>query len=87
MGIAMQWRSATGGISMSTTPRAGAAPAWVRLTRSGTTYTGYTSSDGVTWITLGTASITMQPNFAGLAVTSHVRPTQANGVFDDVRVQ
>jgi hypothetical protein len=86
-GIAMQWRSVTDGTSESTTPRAGAAPAWVRLTRSGTTYTGYTSSDGVTWVTLGTVSITMQPNFAGLAVTSHVRPTQANGVFDDVRVQ
>jgi hypothetical protein len=86
-GIAMQWRPVAGGASLSTTPVAGRAPSWVRLTRSGTTYTGFTSNDGVTWVTLGSVNISMQPELAGMAVTSHIRPVQATAVFDDVRVR
>ena len=85
-GIAMQWRATTGGISRSTAPRAGGAPAWVRLERAGNTYTGYTSTDGVTWDRLGTIDIAESLDFAGLVVTSHDAAQTANGLFDDVRV-
>jgi hypothetical protein len=85
-GIAMQWRAATGGVTMSTAPVAGTAPAWVRIDRVSGTYTGYTSSDGVTWIPLGSVSIP-DPSYIGLAVTSHNATAIATGVFDDVKVQ
>jgi hypothetical protein len=85
-GIAMQWRSQAGGPSMSTTPRPATAPAWVRLVRDFTTFTGYMSTDGVTWLTLGTVDIGMGNNVAnGLVVTSHNAARVATGVFDDVR--
>src|SRR5262249_40817811 len=49
-------RSSTGG---STTTVSGTArtfaPTWVKLVRSGSTFTGYTSPDGVVWTQLGTA--------------------------------
>ncbi len=81
----MQWRPGTGAPSMSTTPRPGAAPAWVRLVRRVNTYTGYTSTDGVTWVALGTVEIPMSPSVYGLAVTSHNAAAVATAVFDDVR--
>jgi len=86
-GVAMQWRAGRDGPSTSTTPRGGAAPAWVRLIRRGTTYTGQTSSDGVTWVTLGTVTLSMSPSSNSLVVTSHNAAAVATALFDDVSVQ
>ena len=86
-GVAMQWRAQRDGPSMSTTPRPGAAPAWVRVIRRGTAYTGQTSSDGVTWVTLGTVNLSMSPSANVLVVTSHNSAAVATAVFDDVRVE
>ncbi len=83
-GIAMQWRTTTGGTTMSTPPRAGTAPAWVRLERDGATYTGSASTDGVTWVALGTVTITESVEAGGLMVTSHDRAKTATARFDDV---
>ena len=48
------------------------APRWLRLTRSGTTLTGYESADGVHWTEVGTARLASLPASvqAGLFVTS-----------------
>jgi hypothetical protein len=35
------------------------APAWLRLTRSGTTFTGETSPDGATWNVVGSANVAL----------------------------
>jgi hypothetical protein len=86
-GVAMQWRADRNGPSTSTIARPGAAPAWVRLIRRGTTYTGQTSSDGVTWATLGTVTLSMSPSSNSLVVTSHNSAVVATAVFDDVRVE
>jgi hypothetical protein len=86
-GVAMQWRVDRDGPSMSTTPRPGAAPAWVRLIRRGNTYTGQTSSDGVTWLTLGTVTSSMAASTNSLVVTSHNSALVATAVFDDVKVE
>ncbi len=47
-------------------------PVWLRLTREGTSITGYESSDGLTWTEVGRASLTELPPTAqvGLFVTS-----------------
>ena len=39
-----------------------AAPAWLRLTRSGHTITGYDSADGTHWTRIGTAKLTGLPS-------------------------
>ena len=85
-GIAMQYRGTTGGPSVQLAVRPGTAPAFVRLTREGHTFTGATSPDGVTWHQLG--RVTLPDLFAepGLAVTSHDNTTRATATFDEVRV-
>jgi ABC-type transport system involved in multi-copper enzyme maturation permease subunit len=80
-----------------------ASPRWLRLTRSGDTLTGYESSDGSRWTTVGTAKLPGLSSTAqvGLFVTSPFDVqieqglgsgsarhfTQASGVFDQVSLQ
>jgi hypothetical protein len=52
-GVSMQSRSATGGVSVIAGSVAGAAPGWVRLKRTGNVFTGFRSSDGVTFTKWG----------------------------------
>ena len=84
-GVVMQWRAATGGTSSTTTSLPGTAPKWLRLTRNGNTFTGFVSSDFVTWTQVGTATLDMNVDlFAGLALTSHNTSATATAYFDDV---
>jgi fibronectin type 3 domain-containing protein len=54
-------------------------PAWYKLTRTGNTFTAYQSSDGVTWITVGSSTVTMPTNYyAGLAINN------GSATFDNV---
>ena len=62
------------------------APYWVRLARRGSTVTGYQSSDGVTWTTVGTATMATATMYVGLEVTSHNPAQAATAVFDNVTV-
>lgn len=86
MGTAFQWRadpnagSGHGGYG-------GAPPAWVKLSRRGSTFTGYTSSDGVNWAYVGSATIYMGSTvYVGLAVTSHNSGLSCRATFDNVNV-
>ena len=78
-------RTATGG---ATTYIAGASrptPAWLRLTRSGSTVTGAVSADGTSWTTVGSTSTTMPASVRiGLAVTSHDNTLLNTSTFDNV---
>jgi regulation of enolase protein 1 (concanavalin A-like superfamily) len=69
---------------------AGAAtpfPAWVRLTRRGSAVQGDYSSDGQTWNSLGTATVSWPAAVAaGLAVTSHDTSLLNTATFDTVTV-
>jgi hypothetical protein len=86
-GLALQYRATALGTSAMAAQAAGTAPEWVRLTRSGNTFTGATSNDGVTWTALGSVTVDLGANtLAGMAVTSHNRTALATGVFDDVTV-
>ena len=70
-GVTWQVRSATHAMPTYTTA-AGKAGVWLQVTRVGSTFTGLTSTDGVTWKQVGTATITMPNNVtAGLAVSAH----------------
>lgn len=50
------YRTPTGGTA-AYTEGSGVISGWIKLTRSGTTFTGYASSDGSTWTQVGTITI------------------------------
>ncbi|HTK75148.1 MAG TPA: NF038122 family metalloprotease [Gemmataceae bacterium] len=65
----------------------GAAPVWLRLTRSGSTFTAYKSPDGTHWSQIGTRTISMtNPVLIGLAVTAHNAAALNSSVFDHVKI-
>jgi regulation of enolase protein 1 (concanavalin A-like superfamily) len=87
-GLAFQRRTTTAGLSDHTTGGIGTAPYWVRLVRNGNQISAYRSTDGVTWIQVGsTITINMSTNvFIGLAVTSHNNSISCVATFDNVSV-
>ncbi len=86
-GTGLYYRTAAGGTSANilagdTTQ---AAPVWLKLVRSGSTFTGYKSSDGSSWVKIGTVTVSMpQTIYAGMAVNSHNTTTACAAKFDHV---
>ena len=63
----------------------GGIPAWVKLARRGPEVEVFRSSDGVTWTSIGTASIGTSEVYAGLAVSSE--GADATAVLDQVSIE
>jgi len=63
-------------------------PYWVKVVRSGSSLSGYGSTDGVNWTQIGaTQTITMAQNvFIGLAVSSDTNSALATATFDNVSI-
>jgi RHS repeat-associated protein len=63
-------------------------PYWVKLVRSGGTFTSFASPDGSTWTQIGTSySISMaQTVYVGLAVASLDNSTSQTATFDNVSI-
>jgi regulation of enolase protein 1 (concanavalin A-like superfamily) len=63
-------------------------PYWVKLVRSGTTFTGYGSADGINWTQVGTShTISMASSvYIGLGVTSRTMSALTTATFDGVSV-
>jgi len=62
-------------------------PYWVRVVRSGNSFSGYVSSNGSSWTLITTATITMASNvYVGMAVTSHLAGSLSTATFDNVSV-
>jgi regulation of enolase protein 1 (concanavalin A-like superfamily) len=84
-GLAFQRRTTTNGTSTNTSGGSGTAPAWVKLVRTGSTFSAYRSGDGVSWTLVGSDAIPMGSTIlVGLAVSSHRDGTLASAVFDGV---
>ena len=65
------------------------APRYLKVRRTGSSFTGYYSSDGMTWLQIGTSvSINGLPSSLrfGLAVCSHKNDTLNTATFDHVSV-
>lgn len=87
-GAAFQYRSSTNGNSTNNNVTGYTAPYWVRITRSGNTFTGYRSSNGTTWTQVG-SPVTLPMNstvYVGLAVTSHSSGNLCTSIFSNVSV-
>ncbi len=87
-GDGLQYRASTG--AEAAYPAGGGgqvAPYWVRLVRSGSTFTGSISPDGTTWTSLGSVTATIGTNaLVGLAVTAHDNSQLNTSTFDNVSI-
>jgi regulation of enolase protein 1 (concanavalin A-like superfamily) len=86
-GPRMQY-SSTGSITPATTPAGFTSPnKWLKLQRTGNSFTSWTSSDGVNWTQMGTVSLSMSTTATiGLFVTSHNIGQNSTVAFDNVQV-
>ena len=87
-GINLDYRTALNGSSSETKITGLTAPYWVRVVRSGNSFSAYRSVDGTTWIQTGaTVSITIGSTvYVGLAVCSHLNGTSTTATFDNVTI-
>jgi regulation of enolase protein 1 (concanavalin A-like superfamily) len=86
-GTRMQWRSIEGGNTSNHELSGRNAPLWLRILRSGNTFTGWQSDDGATW--RNQHAVIFQMNSAvqiGLAVTSHKNDTLNTTTFQNVDI-
>jgi regulation of enolase protein 1 (concanavalin A-like superfamily) len=81
-------RPVTGGSTPSQGMSVNALPYWVKLVRSGSTFTGYASTDGLNWVQVGTPqTITMAQNvYIGLALSANNNSVLATATFDNVAI-
>jgi hypothetical protein len=69
--VSFQRRTSTGGTPVTTSAGTFAFPIWLKVVRSGTTYTGYYSTDGTTWNTVASSTMTIGTSaLAGFDVCS-----------------
>ena len=84
-GSAFQRRTSTGASSVHTPGPFVSAPYWVKIDRSGTTFTGSVSPDGATWTVVGSDTISMATTvWVGLAVTAHNNGALNTSTLDQV---
>ena len=86
-GVAFQYRTSTGASSGNVNTTGLVAPYWVKVVRSGSTFTSYRSSTGASgsWTQIGSVTISMGSSvYIGLGVTSHNDGTLCTAKFDNV---
>jgi CotH protein/lamin tail-like protein/concanavalin A-like lectin/glucanase superfamily protein/Big-like domain-containing protein len=87
-GVKFQSRAAAGQNAIST----GSLPVnypytWLRLRRTGNTFTGFGGFDGQTWMLLGSATVDMPSQiYVGFAVSSHDRTRAVTAQFRDTEI-
>jgi regulation of enolase protein 1 (concanavalin A-like superfamily) len=86
-GLAFQRRLTKGAASSNTYGENAVAPRWVKLTRRGTTVTGYTSANGTTWTRITSATIALsQTAYVGIATTSRLSGSPTHATVSKVQV-
>ncbi len=84
-GSTFQYRATTGGAVTSVGTDTLTLPRWIRLDKAGNLFTGYVSSDGVTWTSRGSVTIVMSGQFQfGVAVCSHSQGGSATASFSSL---
>jgi len=79
-------RATTGGSTARTASATGSGSnTWVRLVRSGSTFTSYASSNGTTWTTLGSINLSLNSTlYLGMAVSSKNASATTQAQFRDL---
>lgn len=86
-GVNYQHRQDDYGSSDNIAGAAVTAPYWVKLIRTGTSFSGYSSSNGADWTLVGSSSNNMPAAVTvGLAVSSHDEGVLNTALFDHVSV-
>jgi regulation of enolase protein 1 (concanavalin A-like superfamily) len=86
--IYFNYRTTTGGPTAQFSTSTISLPYWVKVTRSGSLFSSYTSADGVNWVQFGSSqTINMGQNvYIGLAVSSGSTSALATATFDNVLI-
>ena len=90
-GLIVQYRAASGAVTNQPVQISGpAAPLYLSVNRTGTTFSASTSSDGVTWTPVAGSTVSL-PSLtgsllAGMAVTSHDTGQLATATFSFVNI-
>jgi regulation of enolase protein 1 (concanavalin A-like superfamily) len=83
-----QWRPAANQGSHNTDGEAAIIPSWVRLTRTGDTFTGEISVDGKIWEQVDRITIPMSKTVSvGLALSAHNNSELNSSLFDNVTIK
>jgi regulation of enolase protein 1 (concanavalin A-like superfamily) len=84
--VFFQWRSTTGGSCGTAQTNGITAPVWLKVTRTGNSFSGYYSTDDITWNQIGgSVSIAMNGSaLSGLAVASNNNSLSNTAVFSNV---
>ncbi|KAL3801892.1 hypothetical protein ACHAW5_008678 [Stephanodiscus triporus] len=87
-GVTFQRRTSTGGSTAVNVKSGVTVPEWVKLVRSGNSFSAYHSADGVSWMQIASSQIVvMTANvILGLAVSSHQSSTLCESTLDNVIV-
>ncbi len=86
-GVTLQARTATHVTPTTSIMAPGKTGVWLELVRSGSTFSGYTSTNGTAWTLVGTVSISMINNIqTGLAVTAHNNAAVCKATFSNVSI-
>jgi hypothetical protein len=86
-GIKVQQRSTQGGTTVKLANPAGTVPAYLEVTRAGSTFKALTSSDGANWSLIPGSTFTMNLGatlLEGLALTSHNNGVPGTATMDSV---
>jgi len=84
-GVTAQYRGTPGGASGNVSQPGVTTPQWIRLSRSGNTFTADYSANGSAWNTLVSEEIPMGPSvLIGLALTSHDVGATCKAEFSNV---
>ena len=86
-GTIVQDRTSTDGSSHFSAPAGNPSYRWLRLTRSGDTFTEEGSTDGVHWIALGAQTVSMAGTvYIGMGTCSHNNAQLVTATFDNVSI-
>src|SRR5579884_1813847 len=89
-GIAVHYRDVNGDNAVQLANPTGAAPAYLQVARSATSFTAYTSADGSTWTPVPATTVSVPALsgtiLAGLAVTSHNTGSLSTAAFTGVTI-
>lgn len=84
-GYFVQYRASAGAAAQQPVTGSGSVPLWFRLTRTGNNFKAEKSSDGSTWTTLYSQTVTMTSQvLVGLGVASYSSGALCKAVFSDL---